>query len=131
MKQMVFLCVAGALLAAGLSGPSRAHQPSTSRYAEGSLPALEVNAPHTVPVDTIRRRVQAGRPLIMTLPAMLGGRPVASYRFLRAPALSWLIDRSILWRTRPEDVGDHAMLVGVALADAPPDTLTILVTVTE
>jgi hypothetical protein len=62
---------------------------------------------------------------------MVADRPVASYRFLRAPALSWLVDRSILWRTRPEDVGEHALLVGVALADAPPDTLTILVTVTE
>jgi hypothetical protein len=67
----------------------------------------------------------------MTLPAMLGDRPVASYRVLRAPALSWLVDRSILWRTRSGDVGDHTLLVSAALADAPPDTLAILVTVTQ
>ncbi len=131
MKQTVLLCAAGMVLAAGLNGPTRAYRSAPSALAEQVPPVLEAHAAHTVPADTLRRRVQAGEPLIMTLPAMLGDRPVASYRFLRAPALSWLVDRSILWRTRSSDIGTHALLVGAALADAPPDTLTILVTVTE
>jgi len=131
MKQAVVFGMVGALLAGWLSNPFPILPNGPAQHAAPPSHVLEARATPTVPADTLRRRVQAGQPLIMTLPAMLDDRPVASYRFLRAPALSWLVDRSILWRTRSEDVGDHAMLVGVALADAPPDTLTILVTVTE
>lgn len=131
MKQTVLFSVVGILLAGWIRGPSVASPPTAPVSAEHAPPVLEARAARAVPADTLRRRVQAGEPLIMTLPAMVADRPVASYRFLRAPALSWLVDRSILWRTRPEDVGEHALLVGAALADAPPDTLTILVTVTE
>ena len=131
MKRTVLLCAAGALLAAGLVGPSHANRSWSPTLRALPPPVLEAHVTHAVPADTLRRRVQGGEPLIMTLPAILGDRPVASYRFLRAPALSWLVDRSMLWRTRPDDVGEHVLLVGAALADAPPDTLAILVTVTQ
>jgi len=79
--------------------------------------------------DTLRPTVRAGEPLILALPDTLDARPVAAYALVRAPALSWLVDRSFLWRTRPGDAGTHRLLFKVAFAEAPPETLVVRVKV--
>ena len=61
-------------------------------------------APPVVAADTIRTTVQAGEPLIVTLPDQHGGRE-ATYRVVDAPALSWLVDRSFYWRTLASERG--------------------------
>ncbi len=79
--------------------------------------------------DTLRSTVRAGETLILALPDTLGARPVASYAVVRAPARSWLVDRSFLWRTLPRDAGTHRLLFEAAFAEAPPETLAVRVTV--
>lgn len=74
--------------------------------------------------DTLQLRVTAGSPLIASLPDSTG----ATYSILRAPALSWLIQRSFLWNTSPETSGRHAILL-VRDIGSTPDTLVLLVTV--
>lgn len=104
--------------------------PGAAAGPDPLVPTLAAHVAHTPPADTLRRRATVGEALIMTLPDALANRPVATYRLVRAPALSWLVDRSLLWRPRPDDVGTHALLVHAAFAGTPPDTLTILVDVT-
>lgn len=82
--------------------------------------------------DSIRRNVEAGDVLIMTLPAQLAGRAVSAYEMIRTPALSDLAGRSFFWRTRRRDEGRHRLLFQPQRADsaaAAPDTLALLVTV--
>lgn len=79
-------------------------------------------------------RVAAGEMLIVALPDALrrdtlGTQPVEAYALLRAPALSDVADRSFAWRTRPQDAGEHRILLEATFAGAPPDTLTLDVTV--
>ncbi|MDT0630511.1 hypothetical protein RQM47_09495 [Rubrivirga sp. S365] len=85
----------GLLLAAGLlvaaAPPQRAAAPA--RYAAGAVQA-----------DTLRAQVRAGETLIVALPASVGGAE-ATYRVVEAPALSWLVDRSFMWRTLPNERG--------------------------
>lgn len=124
------------VMAAAWAGLAPAPPPplveATAAPVRSLVPAHDAHVAPTAPADTLRRRVAAGEPLIMTLPAARSGRPVTAYRLVRAPALCWLVDRSLLWRTRPADVGAHAVLVRADFGpDAPPDTLTILVDVTE
>ncbi|MEM1118070.1 MAG: hypothetical protein AAGJ11_16275 [Bacteroidota bacterium] len=52
--------------------------------------------------DTLRHTVQAGETLIAALPA-------PDYRAVNAPALSWLVDRSFMWRTLPQERGTLAI----------------------
>ena len=79
--------------------------------------------------DTLSSTVRAGETLILALPDTLDARPVASYAVVRAPARSWLVDRSFLWRTLPRDAGTHRLLFEAAFAEAPPETLAVRVTV--
>lgn len=105
-----------ALLGLAASGP-----------AAGETYALE-GIPVQAPSDTLRYTAPAGRVFITALPDTLGGRAVAAYALLQAPALSWLVDRSFFWRTRPEDAGRTLLLFEARHAAPPADTLAILVT---
>ena len=86
------------LVVAGLLGaaapPQRAEAPA--RYA---APAA---------ADTLRAEVRAGETLVVALPAVADGVETA-YRVLEAPALSWLVDRSFMWRTLPAERGELAV----------------------
>ncbi|NBB75231.1 MAG: hypothetical protein GVY35_16420 [Bacteroidetes bacterium] len=128
MKRAILLGVVGAVLA----GMSTALDAAPSAAAGGPAPLVPVLSSHVadrLPADTVRHRVTAGEPLIVTLPDALSNGPVTAYRPLRAPALSWLVDRSLLWRTRAADAGTHTLLIRASFEAAPPDTLTILVDV--
>lgn len=67
--------------------------------------------------DTVRASVQAGQTLIVGLPG--------DYEPVRAPALSWLVDRSFMWRTLPRERGTLPVLF--RRRGAPADTLVLLV----
>ena len=108
----------GLLLAAGLlvaaAPPQRAAAPA--RY-----PAEAVRA------DTLRAQVRAGETLIVALPASVSGVE-AVYRVVEAPALSWLVDRSFMWRTLPRERGELA--VRFERAGAAPGEVVLLVEIT-
>lgn len=54
------------------------------------------------PADTIRHTVLAGETLIVDLRR-------EGYRALNPPALSWLVDRSFMWRTLDQERGTLAV----------------------
>ena len=80
----------------------------------------------TAHADTVRFTVQAGQTLIAALPAQAGGAD-ASYEVIEAPALSWLVDRSFMWRTLEQERGTLAVRFLRRAGGAPPDTLVALV----
>ena len=94
-------------------GPAeRAEAPVRAlKVASGGAPAP--GAPEATPgaaTDTLRYSVRAGDPLIVALPAAEGGREV-TYRLVDAPALSWLVDRSFMWRTTEQERGTLPILI--------------------
>lgn len=78
--------------------------------------------------DTLHLQVRAGEPLLATLPARHQGQP-ASYRLVRGPALSWLVDRAFYWRTLPSESGAMPVLVRRVAPGVEPDTLVLMVRV--
>ena len=76
--------------------------------------------------DTLRYTVQSGDPLIVSLPARFEGGP-ASYSLVEAPALSWLVDRSFMWRTQPGERGAMPVLIRRSAPGALADTLVLIV----
>lgn len=85
---------------------------------------LDTRSSRSSGADTLRKSVSAGTPLIVALPDAAD----ASYSIERAPALSWLIRRSFMWRTTPEDTGRHEVVVRRDVGEAR-DTLFLLITV--
>ncbi|MEM6327081.1 MAG: hypothetical protein AAF791_08185 [Bacteroidota bacterium] len=80
--------------------------------------------------DTLRYEVRAGETLIVALPTAHDGREV-SYRLLEAPALSWLVDRSFMWRTTPNERGRLAVQIERRTMDEALDALVLLVDLVE
>jgi len=81
-----------------------------------------------VQADTLRYAVTAGQPLIVQLPAEVRGR-YASYRLLRGPALSWLVDRSFFWRTLSSEHGTMHVLIERRAEGREPDILVLAIQV--
>lgn len=79
--------------------------------------------------DTLRRTVTAGQTLIVNLPDSLGDRPVQSYTIQQPPALSRLVERSWVWRTKPADAGRHLIHAEARFRSEPTDTLVVEVNV--
>ena len=86
----------------------------------GPYPAAQDRAP----ADTLRYAVRAGETLIVSLPGRVGGADV-TYEVLEAPALSWLVDRSFMWRTLEQERGTLAIRFTRDGRDA--DALVLLV----
>ena len=101
-----------------------------------ALPASARSSVQTAPdavrsaaqADTLRYAVTAGQPLIVQLPAEVRGRD-ASYKLLRGPALSWLVDRSFFWRTLSSEHGTMHVLIERRAEGREPDTLVLAITV--
>lgn len=72
--------------------------------------------------DTLRFAMPSGEALVTALPAD------GSYRVLRAPALSWLVDRSFFWQTLPAERGREFVLLERRRGDRT-DTLVLVVDV--
>ena len=113
---MLLLVAVGAVLLSGL-----VFQPSPDAMA----PVRPVAPPDTMTVE-----VNAGQPLITDLPSRYGGRPIRAYRIARAPALASVAGESLLWITRPGDVGQHDIALVAQTVDAPADTVWVRVNVT-
>lgn len=79
--------------------------------------------------DTLRNRIRGGEILIVSLPGELRGEAVERYSLVRAPALSWLIDRSFMWRTLTADAGTHEVLVHAVLDSVSADTLVLSIVI--
>lgn len=92
----------------------------------GPAPRSRVRAPAT---DTLQRDVQAGKTLIVALPASLEARPVDRYRLLQGPALCGVADRSFAWVTNSVDPGTYDVRLAAETGAAAPDTLVLRVTV--
>lgn len=81
--------------AVALAAPASAERaPAAAPY-----PAAEASR-----ADTLRYEVRAGETLIVALPARVAGAEV-TYEVVDAPALSWLVDRSFMWRTLARERG--------------------------
>jgi hypothetical protein len=80
-----------------------------------------------VPADTIEHTARGGEVLIFARPDSVLDRPVQHYNIVQAPALSWLEDRSVVWRTRRDDVGEHLLLYQAVTEDQYADTVQVLV----
>ena len=81
------------------------------------------------PADTLRYAVRAGETLIVALPPRVGGAE-ARYQVDRAPALSWLVDRSFMWRTLARERGLMPVVLRRLVAGREPETVVLLVEVT-
>jgi hypothetical protein len=86
-------------------------------------PPREATA-RTAAADTLRYELTAGQSLVVPLP----GRDDASFRGVRLPALSLLVDRSFAWRTLPGETGREYILIQRRTA-ARTDTLVLVVDV--
>ena len=79
--------------------------------------------------DTLRYAVRAGETLIVALPPRVAGAE-ATYQVERAPALSWLVDRSFMWRTLERERGTLPVRLRRTVAGRAPDVLVLLVEIT-
>lgn len=79
--------------------------------------------------DTLRYTVRAGETLIVALPGRAGGSEV-SYEVIEAPALSWLVDRSFMWRTLARERGTLPVRLRRVGGGNAPDEVVLLVEIT-
>ena len=79
--------------------------------------------------ETLSYVIQAGEVLIVNLPEILGSYRVNEYRIKRAPALSWLVQRSFFWRTLPKDVGKHELQFRALAGGRGVEDLVVIVEV--
>lgn len=91
--------------------------------------ALSVNPNHAVSVDSLSFTVTAGDNLIIALPDSLAGQAVTTYRIAHPPALSWLHERSFVWKTHERDQGQHRLLFVAAPPSTVSDSLFVLITI--
>ena len=81
------------------------------------------------PADTLRSTVRAGETLIVGLPARVDGA-AARYEIDRAPALSWLVDRSFMWRTLARERGTLPVVFRRFVEGRAPETVVLVVEIT-
>lgn len=79
--------------------------------------------------DTLRDTVAAGEVYVRTLPSERSGESVETYEPVRPPALSWIVDRSLVWNTEGHRPGRHRLTVLARTASAV-DTLVLDLTLT-
>ena len=83
----------------------------------------------SVAVDTLRYSVRAGETLIVGLPARVAGVEV-DYEIDEAPALSWLVDRSFMWRTLAQERGTLPVRLRRTASGRADDVVVLLVEIT-
>ena len=89
---------------------------------EVAYPAAEASAF----ADTLRYSVRAGETLIVSLPARVAGSE-AQYVIEQAPALSWLVDRSFMWRTLERERGTLPIRLRRIVGGAGSEEVVLLV----
>lgn len=117
------LVVVMGFLSMGTHAPEKpAAAPQVRATLGSSTPPETTSAPAPRSSDTLRAAVTAGQPFITVLPGE------GSFTLVRAPALSWLIQRSFFWNTLPEDRGEHSVFIARETS-AARDTLVLLISV--
>jgi len=117
------------LLPPGLFTGNASHAsdvPAGPVSVEMSDPVLNTERP-----DTLDVVVDAGSPVILSLPSSVRDRPVEQYRLVEPPSLASVADRSLLWITRPENTGSHTLRILARHTDPPADTLIVRVEVRD
>lgn len=99
--------------------------PLSARSSLQTAPSVERSTPQA---DTLRYSITAGEPLIVQLPSEVRGRET-SYRLLRGPALSWLVDRSFFWRTLRTENGMMHVLIEQRASGMDSNTLVLAIQV--
>ncbi len=99
--------------------------PSAQAERAPSPPAYVAEAS----ADTLRYSVRAGETLIVALPGRLAGAEVA-YEVIEAPALSWLVDRSFMWRTLARERGLLPVRLRRVVSGRAPEEVVLLVDIT-
>lgn len=97
--------------------------------AQARPPAPALSGQHSA-ADTLRYAVRAGETLIVALPATVGGAE-ARYDVERAPALSWLVDRSFMWRTLARESGTMPVVLRRLVEGRAPETVVLMVEITS
>ncbi len=105
-------------------------------FAVGVVPTAQAErAPAPPPyadqasrADTLRYSVRAGETLIVALPVPAGSE--ASYEVVEAPALSWLVDRSFMWRTLARERGVLPVRLRRTTTGRAPEEVVLLVEIT-
>ncbi len=97
--------------------------------AQARPPAPAPTGQHSA-ADTLRYAVRAGETLIVALPATVGGAS-ARYEVDRAPALSWLVDRSFMWRTLARERGTMPVVLRRLVEGRQPETVVLMVEITS
>ncbi len=97
--------------------------------AQSQRPVLAAPSAQASPSDTLRSSVRAGETLIVALPARAAGAQVR-YEIESAPALSWLVDRSFLWRTLDQERGTLPVRFRRFGAAGGATTIVLLVEIT-
>ena len=92
-------------------------------------PAAPPYADQASRADTVRYTVRAGETLIVALPGGLAGAEV-TYQVLEAPALSWLVDRSFMWRTLARERGVLPVRLRRTAPGRAPEDVVLLVEIT-
>ncbi len=98
------VALAAAMPAVAVAQRPSAAAPSAQRTAPSAAAPRDAAR-----ADTLHYTVRAGQPLLVSLPATVGGRP-AAYRVVSAPAMSWLVDRSFFWQTLATESGQMAVV---------------------
>lgn len=123
-------------LAVGASSPAD-QSGSAAGYAPGEAEGGEIasgtarsaySEPAVPAPDTLRDTVRVGTVYLRSLPARRSGRTIRSYEAVRPPALSWIVDRSLLWNTAGTNPGRRRLLL-LARSDAAVDTLIVDLTI--
>lgn len=102
---------------------------TVSASAQAERPSDPIPSVQASPADTLRYAVRAGETLIVALPARLAGSEVR-YELTEAPALSWLVDRSFMWRTLDRERGTLPVRLRRLAAGREADLLVLLVEIT-
>ena len=97
--------------------------------AQSQRPTVAAPSVQASPADTLRFSVRAGETLIVALPPRVAGAEVR-YEIDQAPALSWLVDRSFLWRTLAQERGTLPVRFRRLGAAGGTDALVLLVEIT-
>lgn len=119
---------ATALCASAQGTPAPSERPGAAAASvQASL--ARFSAAQASSADTLRYSVRAGETLIVALPPRAAGSEVR-YEVEQAPALSWLVDRSFLWRTLAQERGILPVRFRRFGSSGGGDTLVLLVEIT-
>lgn len=111
-----FCLIAGLLFTATAPKDPDSVEPITDHWVAES---------ESVPPDTLQTSVRAGTPVILSLPAEIGNRPVARYTVVSGPALSGVAGRSFTWITRGVTPGTYRVPIKADHPETRPDTVVV------